>query len=409
MPTPINKQATLGLPKEEGGGLVEPAIPDIISPEPPAKIDLSDPWYRPAKHYIRREQWNRGILSLLNKLPAPAKGETRVLRYVGLPGQHHLDLLGMRGICNAKSLRVNYLGFRIGEGAPKQTTPVDQLIALSNVKFHTPDSIVVPDSVESIGSKNTPAYQTFRDRGPFDVINLDVCGGVLHGEPASLLNAIKAILLLQNPRTEPWLLFLTTMAKHEFIKTDVLTAFFKTIKDNCDSVDKFKDHLTAACGKCGIDLGLSLDDPKILTAPGFLRLFTLAFGKWLLVNLAKNSPRAVVTLQSAYLFRNTDWTTPEMLSLSYQVKPIIAGGGDPTNLTASSAAKGTGDSDYAEYAVKLVVPSFEEMHDLDEVWDDKPELMQAIIDECEGLLRLIGVDDAGIAEWRKYHRVKAKA
>jgi hypothetical protein len=408
MSTP-KRNATPAIPKEEGGGIVEPAIPEIIAPTPPAKIDLSDPWYRPAKHYIRREQWNRCILNLLNKLPEPAEGETRVLRYVGLPGQHHLDLLGMRGICNAKSIRVNYLGFRIGEGAPKQTTPVDQLIALSNVKFHTPDSIVVPDSVESIGSKNTPAYLTFRDRGPFDVINLDVCGGVLHGEPASLLSAIKAILLLQNPRTEPWLLFLTTMAKHEFIKPDVLTSFFKTIKDNCDSVAEFKDRLTAACGKYGVDLGLSLDDPKTLSAAGFLRLFTLAFGKWLLVNLARNSPRAVVTLQSAYLFRNTDWTTPEMLSLSYLVKPVVGGGGDPTNLAASSAARGTGDTDYADYAVKLVAPSVEEMRDLDEVWDDEPNLMQAIIGECEGLLRLIGVDDGGIERWRKSHGIKATA
>jgi hypothetical protein len=299
MPTPTKKEANPAIPKEEGGSLVEPAIPEIIAPTPPAKIDLSDPWYRPAKHYIRREQWNKGILNLLNKLPEPAEGEVRVLRYVGLPGQHHLDLLGMRGICNAKSIRVNYLGFRIGEGAPKQTTPVDQLIALSNVKFHTPDSVVVPDSVESIGLKNTPAYRTFRDRGPFDVINLDVCGGVLHGEPASLLSAIKAILLLQNPRVEPWLLFLTTMAKHEFIKPDVLDGFFKTIKDNCDSVAEFKEHLTKACGKCGVDLNPSLEDPKTLSAAGFLRLFTLAFGKWLLVNLDKNSPRAVVTLQRA--------------------------------------------------------------------------------------------------------------
>ncbi|MFN0050846.1 MAG: PP_RS20740 family protein [Planctomycetales bacterium] len=405
----MKKRLVPPIPKEAAGGLVDQAIPGIVPTAPRAKIDLSDPWYRPAKHYIRREQWNRSILSLLNKLPELTDGEIRVLRYVGLPGQHHLDLLGMHGICNAKSIRVNYLGFRIGDGAPTQTTPLDQLLVLSNVKFHTPDSIVVHDSVENIGSTNTPAHLTFRDRGPFDVINLDVCGGILHGSCASLLNSIKAILLLQNSRTEPWLLFLTTMAKYEFIGAEVLSDFFKTIKDNCDSFARFKNHLTTACEKFCFDLDPSLDNPRSLGAPAFLRLFTLAFGKWLLVNLAKNSPRAVATLQSAYQFRNTGRTSPEMLSLSYLVKPVTAGGSDPTKLTRSSAALGTGDSDDEDYAVKLVAPSVEEMRDLDEVWDDNPELMQAIIDECEELLRMIGADDAGIQEWRKSHGIKAKA
>jgi hypothetical protein len=98
-----------------------------------------------------------------------------------------------------------------------------------------------------------------------------------------------------------------------------------------------------------------------------------------------------------------------MLSLSYLVKPVVAGGSDPTNLAASSAAKGSGDTDYADYAVKLVAPSVEAMRDLDEVWDDDPKLMQAIVDECEGLLRMIGVDDASIEEWRTRHGIKAKA
>ena len=64
-----------------------------------------------------------------------------------------------------------------------------------------------------------------------------------------------------------------------------------------------------------------------------------------LVNLDENSPRAVVALQSAYLFRNTDRTQPEMLSRAYLVRPVVAGRSDPTNVAGSSAAKGTGDTD----------------------------------------------------------------
>lgn len=406
MSDPI-KSVPASVPKSEGGDLVAPAIPVLIPPEPQVKPDLSEPWYRPAKHFIRREQWNRSILRLLNKLGDPPAGEERILRYVGLPGQHHLDLLGMRGICNAKSMRVNYLGFRVGPGAPPTATPVDQLIALSNSQFHTPDSIVVPDNVENIGSVNTPAHRTFNQRGPFDVINLDVCGGVLHGEPISLLSAIKAILLSQNPRREPWLLFLTTLAKHDTVKPEVLTAFFKTIQDNCNAVADFQTQLTAACVRCGVDLAPSLQDPTQLASTNFLRLFTLAFGKWLLVNLAQNSPRAVVTLQSAYQFRNTDRPDPEMLSLAYLVTPIIAGASDPTNLATTSAAQGKDNDGYAEFAIKLVAPSLDEIRDLDEVWHAEPELMKVIILECETLLQVIGVDEAGIIEWRAHHKIAA--
>lgn len=407
MHDPIKNVPPTSVPKSEGGDLVAPAIPVLVPHEPPVKPDLSDPWYRPAKHYIRRQQWNGSILRLLNKLSDPPEGEERILRYVGLPGQHHLDLLGMRGICRAKSIRVNYLGFRVGAGAPPTTTPVDQLIALSNVQFHTPDSIVVPDNIENIGSQNTPAHRTFNERGPFDVINLDVCGGVLHGEPISLLSAIKAILLSQNPRREPWLLFLTTFAKHETIKPQVLATFFKTVTDNCTEVAEFHNQLNAASSRCGVDLFHSLSDPTQLPSPNFLRLFTLAFGKWLLVNLSKNSPRAVVTLQSAYQFRNTGRPEPEMLSLAYLVTPVLAGASDPTNLATTSAAQGQYGDDYADFAVRLIAPSLDEMRDLDEVWDDEPGLMKVIIQECEALLQMIGVDESGIFEWRSHHGIAA--
>jgi hypothetical protein len=387
------------LPKSEADDIVAPAIPTLIPPAPQVKPDLSEPWYRPAKHYIRRQQWHASILQLLNRLPQATTEEDRVLHYVGLPGQHHLDLLGMRGICRAKSLRVRYLGFRTGNGAPPEPTLVDQLIALSSTRYHTPDSIVVPDSIENIGQTNTQAYLTFQERGPFDVINLDVNGGVLHGDPVSLLNAIKAIMLLQNPRPDPWLFFLTTIVQPEVIQPDVMTSFFKTISDNCDQFSQFKENLAAACGRNSFDLEAALANPASLSAPALLRFFTLAFGKWMLVNLTENNPRAIATLQSAYLFRNTNRERPEMLSLAYFATPILQGGGDPTGLT-SSAAKGTSDVEYAQHALKLVAPSLDGMKDLDEVWDNDATVKNAVVAECEGLLQMIGVDEQGLRDWR---------
>ncbi len=52
------------------------------------------------------------------------------------------------------------------------------------------------------------------------------------------------------------------------------------------------------------------------------------------------------------------------------------------------------------YALRL-----DGMQDLDEVWDDRDELREVIVGECEGLLRLIGVDEVGIKEWRTHHNL----
>src|ERR1700730_751733 len=318
-----------------------------------------------------------------------------------------MDLLSMRGICTSKGLRIESLGFRIGPGAPNTVTPLDQLVALSSTRFHTTNSIPAPDNIEHIASQNTPAYINFRERGPFDVINLDVCGGVLHGKATSILNAIKAILQLQNPRQEPWLLFVTTLAKPDTIAKEVLEKFFNALTKNCAEIADFRARLGAACGKCGLDMEASLAKPDDQLSAGFIRFFTLAFGKWLLGNLNGNSPRSVAHLQSAFGFRNTDRPDPEMLSLAYLVTPVIAGGPDPTSLTGRGVAAASEGNNYEEHALNLIIPSLEEMKDLDAVWDDDENLMNNVLTECEGLLRQIGVDDAGIRSWREHHQQSA--
>ena len=290
------------------------------------KPDVSAPWHRPAKQFLRREQWNAGILQLLSKLPAEAVGEERTLRYVGLPGQHHLDVLSMGGICIQKKLRLDYLGFRTGGGTEAPAVYLQELSILSRSKYFTPNSITYPDSVENIGRPNCIATLIFDERGPFDIINLDVCGGILHGDDPPLLNAIKYVLTSQAMRQHPWLLFITTTAIASHIAAVVITKFFSTVNSNCERDARFKDELASAVVRDGLPLGVSLSNPAALAQPGFLRLFTLAFGKWLLGNLGLNKPPAAVSLHSVYCFRHTGRSDPEMLSLAYMVTPIIGGG-----------------------------------------------------------------------------------
>jgi hypothetical protein len=390
---------------ENDDDLLEGVVPEVKPLPPPVRPDTSEPWYRPAKQFIRREQWNAGILELLKVMPGYRSSDGQMLRYVGLPGQHHLDVLSMRKICLARKVRIEYLGFRSG-GEKAQIVRLDELHVLSNTRVHTPNSITVPDIVENIGIKNSLAARTFAERGPFDVINLDVCGGVLHGDGTPLLDAIKHVLSFQAIQTRQWLLYVTTMASAEDIKEGVLGKFFSSLSTNCEQVTSFKDELTAAAGRCGMTLDEALRDPATVSQTSFLRLFTLAFGKWLLANLNSNSPPADVVMKPGYWFRNTGFDEPEMLSLVYVISPVIGGGHDPIGVLDTKPPP-TAQERYTAAAIRLISPSMDDVKDLDEVWRAEAKTKGLIIAECEELLGLIGVDGDGLSEWRKRHGLEA--
>jgi hypothetical protein len=386
----------------------DPSIEDLIGdsiPQTPTKpvsepVDVSAPWYRPAKQYLRRQQWNQDILHLLNRLPSNTGGPT-MIKYVGLPGQHYLDVLSMGRLCYAKNLIVDYLGFRTGDGAGAQPESLDELSILSNHTYFTKESKTYPDSINNIGRSNSIATAVYNSRGPFDVVNLDVRGGLLHGNTTPLLQAIKYVLTTQVERTNPWLLFVTTIAKPNEIADDILAKFFMAVSANCEKLANFDQKLSDITTKrFGASAKEVLRKPGELPQDGFLRMFTLSFGKWLLSNLDSTNPRAVVTLRSVYGFRNTEREDAEMLSLAYLISPA-ASGGDPTGLTGDGIPSAA--EQYSEFALGLVESSIEGVIDLDQTWHTDAKIRELVIKECEALLQAIGVDDEGIAKWHAKH------
>lgn len=394
------------VPNDGGDELIGDSIPQAPPKPTVEKPDFADPWYRPAKQYLRRQQWNVGILNLLNRLPAP-EGEPTIIRYVGLPGQHYLDVLSMGRLCNKHNLRIDYLGFRKGDGGETKPERLNELPALSNQTHYTPESITYPDNIANIGRPDTLATTAFIERGPFDVVNLDVCGGMLHGDTTPLLSAIKYVLTSQIQRPLPWLLFVTTAAKAEDISPEVIAKFFAIIQANCKRDAGFQKLLAERSLKLQVVAEKCLEDPAKLPPDGFLRYFTLAFGKWLAANLWANNPRSTVTLKSVFSFRNTGRREPEMLSLAYLISPLIRGGADPSGLTGYGAAAPDPEQEYTTMAVTLVDSSLDGLKDLDQVWCLDRTLKVQIVAECEDLLRTLGADDAGIEAWRCRHGLAA--
>ncbi len=386
---------------DAGDDIVGDAIPTVPPPTHPIRPDLSEPWYRPAKQFLRRQQWNDCILQLLNRLAAATGHQTAPLKYVGLPGQHYFDVLSLGGICVSKNVRLDYLGFRTGGGPDAPVVRLAELSVLSKSKYFTQNSMTYPDSVENIGRPDTIASTNFNERGPFDIINLDVCGGILHGDTTPLLNAIRYVLTSQTSRQQPWLLFVTTAAICSQITEQVIQKFFSNISGNCEQVASFREELASATERHGLSVDDSISAPAALDQTGFVRFFSLAFGKWLLANLGSNTPPASLSLHSVYCFRNTGRPEPEMLSFAYIITPIPAGGMDPSGLTGPATPRQR--TEYAECAVRLVGGSIDGMADLDKVWDDDPDLKAVVISECERLFEIIGVDAEGMQDWKSRH------
>lgn len=388
--------------------LLEGVFPETPQLQTRPAINLTEPWYRPAKQFIRRYQWNSDILHLLNQLTGASsvnESQKQVLKYVGLPGKHYLDLLSMGAFCHSKHVLIEYIGFRTGPS--NQEESLSDLPYLSNQTHYTRNSITLPDNIEVLAEADSPALRAFKERGPYDVVNLDVCGGVLHGPSQRLLRTLTTILDVQCQRKEPWLLFLTTTAKASDIGEEILAKFLGVISSNCRDHQDFLDALDAAAKRCGIvDWQHHIKQPGSAPQDCFVCLFSLALGKWLLKNLHQASPIAVPNPRSAYRFRNTDRDRPEMLSLSYLVNPVLGVRSDPTGVLNIGNEE---RNYYAECAVEIITSSMDGMLDLDEEWERLEERKQSVVKDCLTMFASLGVAAHDLKSWLSRHRLDERA
>src|SRR3989344_5737744 len=76
-----------------------------------AKVSLKRkflPWHKPRKQYIRSNQWNTLVVSLVDAIGLKAKG--RSLEYLSLPGSDLLDVRSLYSVCAEKEVRIRFTG-----------------------------------------------------------------------------------------------------------------------------------------------------------------------------------------------------------------------------------------------------------------------------------------------------------
>jgi hypothetical protein len=264
-----------------------------------AKVSLKTkflPWHKPRKQYIRSNQWNSVIVSLVDALDLKAKA--RSLEYLSLPGPDLLDVRSLYTACADKEVSIRFTGLNAIAVEDKEST-MDQLISLDELrglKYIDPSSDVYRDQLERLSNKNSIAYQkVIKHASTYDVINIDLCGSFLESPPkeneSSYYKALFELLRYQaDNRTEDWLFFITTRTNRDMVHAETFQRFVKVLEDIFDDDQAVYDK----CNELKIFGEDVLVDRRIdisKVGPGsFNNLVSAGIGKWVLSALTAETP-----------------------------------------------------------------------------------------------------------------------
>lgn len=386
--------------------LAEGVVPEILpAPEIAPRAFEPQPWYRPRKQFVRKYQWNHEIITqIVNNRAAPADATLRVL---GIPSSEYLDLLSMQEFCEARSLKIVYLGFNhsigpsvdsLGSSGASPISIYQQLQAQRMVEassfVHT-SSLLVPDRFEQIRIEHSMARNVLDRFADFDVVNLDLCGCVVHPDGNRATDALSAIVALlrwqSTRRLAPWLFFITTFASPWEINRPACIPLVQAVKENADNCREFDRNLTEAAqlNVSGILECFQANASVLPESDVFVRIFALAFGKWLAARLRAPIPPALVAMLPSYCFRQQHQATAHLLSLAYLILPSPSPG-EPGFLSKPGPAIDL-DQKYRTGALKMLARSFG-IKDLDAMLTSDANKLAEMVNETEQLLVNCGFD-----------------
>jgi hypothetical protein len=264
-----------------------------------AKVSLKRvflPWHKPRKQYIRINQWNGVIESLMASLGL--KEKDRPLEYLSLPGPDLLDVRSLYSVCEKNQIMIKFTGLNAIPAEDKEAT-MDQLISLDELRgleFVDSSSDVYPDYLERLATKSSIAYQkVIKLASTYDVVNIDLCGSLLEAPPQAQQNnyydALFELLRYQaDNRNEDWLFFVTTRTNRDMVHVEAFERFV-TVLENIFEIDQ---DIYDKCEQLGIFGSGSLADKKIdrskIDSIAFNNLVSAGIGKWVLGALTAKTP-----------------------------------------------------------------------------------------------------------------------
>jgi hypothetical protein len=346
------------------------------------------PWHRPRKQYVRREQWTALLHRLFRDRPV-----TDPIRYLGLPG---VDLIDLRYLydemCRATDRRLRFLGFNT-DAQPGTNAQIELHVSLDEVRrlpHVDPHSEVLPDDFRRLSNHKSIAWTRALALGPFDVVNVDLCDGVASDAPyleESMYRALAQLTALQARNHAAWLLLITTRVARTMFDAVAEASLVELFRAN---VARCPDGFVDACSHL-LESDPTTIDPAACSEVDYLNLMIVALGKWL-ASLVQTHGAHKVELASTHAY-HVDPGSPceDLVSIAMRFTPIIVAPPDPLAPQPTVV-------DECETAVQ-VAKRASARKNLDDLLAGDSELYEALVAETEALLAAARYDVAGYRAW----------
>lgn len=387
----------------ESKSLIEGIAPRHVRHEIPAPEREFRPWHKPRKQWVRNEQWRKETESLITKLNL----EGRPLRYLSLPGEDLFDIRVLAELCGEKDLRIKCLGY--DEAARDRTSRTEVNISWNEVSNNIEaTSCILPDKISVLRNVKSQAFSYINELGPFDVINLDLCGSISCINDPYNHEVLRNLCEYQaNHSREPWLFFLTTRADYEEVNIGHLPHYLKCLESNARNHPSFRDRLTEVTG---VDI-TRFEQSELLAflerskGSAFVRLFAAGFGKWLLRLMSGGANAWLVEMLNSCWYRVENNQTPDsfpnMLSLAFCLYPDERPLVDDSGLVPTNPYTKPNEEDLA----MRILGKTEGFIDLDRELDGNRRLYERLETQTINLLRAARYSVDRYPSWSREKKV----
>ena len=384
--------------------LIEGIAPKRVQHEQPLSSKEFKPWHTVRKQWVRHEQWRKETQKLFLSLNL----DGRPLRYLSLPGEDMLDIRELAECCTEKGLRLKCLGF--DEDARNRTSQIEVNISWNEVSSNIePHSVILRDNIETLKNTNSQAFSYVNERGPFDIINLDLCGSIScvnHPDHHQVLNNLCEYQV--NHSREPWLLFLTTRADKGMVNVNHISHYLENLKVNATSFQCFRDRLAEIT-----DFNIHNYDCDAITAAvekkcngkNFVKFFAAGFSKWLLRLTFSSLISWKVEMLDTCWYRvgpnQNPNAFPNMLSLAFCFTPLDIALIDPSGLANSNSGEIIDEKSLA----MGILEKTECFIDLDCLLDKDTSMYEKLFERSAYLLKEARYPVDGYSEWAEAKRI----
>jgi hypothetical protein len=355
------------------------------APEPTKKKFL--PWHRPRKQFVRHEQWRYQIEQLLNETHTAGQS----LTYFGLPGVDMLDLRYFgTAVCEPRDLKLRFLGFNKAAN-PQDAEQIEFNVSFDEIRRTSSfdaQSDIVPDDLRQLVNEDSLAWQKTYELSPYDVINLDLCGGFGEEETGSIdqtyYNAVNKLLSIQTRKKSAWLLLITTRVDKRRIHDGTLARFAALYGGNLENCAPFQELSEKQFKIRSADSLMTAQN----TALGVQSIFIVGLCKWLLGFALSQNPQSKMEVKSVMGYRvERKAEAIDMVSVAIRFDPTFGPLTDASSLSTIHTAK-LDECDLATSALKRV----SSLVDVDEYLSSQNEIKQEMIEAMCTLLEAARYD-----------------